>query len=470
MEKIPSRRHGTVRFFLRVVALASGGHRCVQVVGGQRGIASLNDPCDCMQNHDYWVSVRAQFLEVFVPDYHVQVLDPTSRTHYWVLAQTCIYSPENEESHRPAAVSDCIPGFLLLQVVCAQRHLLHWELKRALDFVQDMMRLLAFGERCLRHRIRGDDDKSKASSWPGISEELLIDNYVRMHRAWLAGRSGLLDVAVVRREMIWRTEVVREEKDGAPLLEMEPFQSRSAANIADAATGWEKTVTELLEESDEELRQRRLAFFPKLLSSSSSSVPGRPLPSPPLAATNTCPKPAMADGGACWILSPQGASCAEACVRLSPGRKVLPPPPPGVPGRCPQRGGWLCWYWRDGAWQWSPEEFSSQTRSSSAEEDLTPRCLALLELEQRNADDAMEVPGGSTKREPPWRRHLVEMMTDADTELTWLQQEPWAVFECLVPNENRYHPAHLWEGLGWKSPADWRYPVCRLACPCEQGS
>merc|ERR1719401_2834510 len=83
--------------------------------GSQKGLASLNDPCDCMQHHDFWMATRASLKNIFwVPDFQERVFDTGDQVNHWVRTQSCVYSPENEESHRPTALSDCIPGFILL--------------------------------------------------------------------------------------------------------------------------------------------------------------------------------------------------------------------------------------------------------------------------------------------------------------------------------------------------------------------
>lgn len=66
---------------------------------GQKGLGSLNDPCDCMQHHDFWVASRRALVELFwTPDYPMRALDPNDKLHYWTRRQSCMYSPENEES------------------------------------------------------------------------------------------------------------------------------------------------------------------------------------------------------------------------------------------------------------------------------------------------------------------------------------------------------------------------------------
>ena len=148
----------------------------LRAVHGQKGIGSLNDPCDCMQHHDFWVASRRGLMDIFwKPDYPLRVLDPKDHVHYSTRRQSCLYSPENEESHRPTALSDCIPGFILVHIVCMQRHLANGNPERAMDFATELVRLLPFGASCI--------DKS---GWPIASAQIWA-YYRRFRRAFAAG-------------------------------------------------------------------------------------------------------------------------------------------------------------------------------------------------------------------------------------------------------------------------------------------
>lgn len=51
-----------------------------------------------------------------------------------------------------------------------------------------------------------------------------------------------------------------------------------------------------------------------------------------------------------------------------------------------------------------------------------------------------------------------------------IKQTPWARLECYVPGEDRFHTAQRTPELNtgdWGNPEDWRWPSCRLACPCQ---
>ena len=143
---------------------------------GQKGIGSLNDPCDCMQHHDFWVASRRGLMDIFwSPNYPLRALDPEDQLHFSTKRQSCLYSPENEESHRPTALSDCIPGFILVHIVCMQRHLAHRNPERAMDFATELARLLPFGAACI--------DKA---GWP-ITSAQILGYYRRFRRAFAAG-------------------------------------------------------------------------------------------------------------------------------------------------------------------------------------------------------------------------------------------------------------------------------------------
>lgn len=198
---IPQFRHGfteswhAIQFWdqedwAKLVSLAIFPLRCAMLLGaaccllffllravhGQKGIGSLNDPCDCMQHHDFWVASRRGLMDIFwKPDYPLRVLDPKDHVHYSTRRQSCLYSPENEESHRPTALSDCIPGFILVHIVCMQRHLANGNPERAMDFATELVRLLPFGASCI--------DKS---GWPITSAQIWA-YYRRFRRAFAAG-------------------------------------------------------------------------------------------------------------------------------------------------------------------------------------------------------------------------------------------------------------------------------------------
>jgi len=160
----------------------------------QRGIASLNDPCDCMQHHDYWMATRTSLLTLLqVPDFAERIFDDTDPLSHWVKVQSCMYSPENEEAHRPTALSDCIPGFLFTHVVCIQRHIVDRKPERVLAYATELARLLPWGVNCMDQ-----------SGWPFTLEDM-TRYYRRLLKTIAVGPAfdepwpeGLL------REMAWR--------------------------------------------------------------------------------------------------------------------------------------------------------------------------------------------------------------------------------------------------------------------------
>ena len=151
------------------MAMRARGLRGLLVLGlawlgrAQKGIGSLNDPCDCMQHHDFWMQTRMNLINIFFhPHFHPAMMDPGSQIFQSVHRQSCMYSPENEESHRPTALSDCIPGFLLVHIVCMQKLITDNKPERVVDYAVELMRLLPFGQGCI-------DD----SDWPSKVSKLL---------------------------------------------------------------------------------------------------------------------------------------------------------------------------------------------------------------------------------------------------------------------------------------------------------
>eukprot|EP00439_Symbiodinium_sp_Y106_P058452 s793_g8.t1 len=240
---------------------------------GQKGLGSLNDPCDCMQHHDFWVASRRALVELFwTPDYPMRALDPNDKLHYWTRRQSCMYSPENEESHRPTALSDCIPGFMMVTIVCMQRHVASGNPERAMDFATELVRLLPFGASCI-----------DTSGWP-VTTSQILSYYRRFRRAYAAGPKGQgLDVAG-RRE---RTE--QRERDGG------------------TASGWPVwLLREMLWQAGTERSSGRLLGEE----------------------AETCPSGSFPHKWRCWLLGVPGASCEEACREAELDFRPFPPSPP----------------------------------------------------------------------------------------------------------------------------------------------
>ncbi|CAJ1393310.1 unnamed protein product [Effrenium voratum] len=222
---------------------------------GQKGIGSLNDPCDCMQHHDFWVASRKALVEIFwTPGYPLRALDPTDHLHFWTRQQSCMYSPENEESHRPTALSDCIPGFLLVHIVCMQRHVAKRNPERALDFANELARLLPFGAGCL----------DRADGWP-ITSQQVLGYYRRFRRAFAAGpnRGAATGDAEARRSCATEREAKEETTSEWPTSLLQAGQGDDARQLG--------------EEPD------------------------------------VCPAGTFPQQDACWLLGRVGASCQEAC-------------------------------------------------------------------------------------------------------------------------------------------------------------
>lgn len=248
---------------------------------GQKGLGSLNDPCDCMQHHDFWVASRRALVELFwTPDYPMRALDPNDKLHYWTRRQSCMYSPENEESHRPTALSDCIPGFMMVTIVCMQRHVASGNPERAMDFATELVRLLPFGASCI-----------DTSGWP-VTTSQILSYYRRFRRAYAAGPKGQgLDVAG-RRE---RTE--QRERDGG------------------TASGWPVwLLREMLWQAGTERSSGRLLGEE----------------------AETCPSGSFPHKWRCWLLGVPGASCEEACREAELDFRPFPPSPPPMGAEFPE--------------------------------------------------------------------------------------------------------------------------------------
>jgi len=234
----------------------------LRAVHGQKGIGSLNDPCDCMQHHDFWVASRRGLMDIFwKPDYPLRVLDPKDHVHYSTRRQSCLYSPENEESHRPTALSDCIPGFILVHIVCMQRHLANGNPERAMDFATELVRLLPFGASCI--------DKS---GWPITSAQIWA-YYRRFRRAFAAGPA-----TSAQRKMD-----AFERGDYA--MQREKLDSGSLQN---EWPDW--LLKEMLWQVSSQEEEPQLGEEP-----------------------DVCPAGTFPEGNACWLLGEIGASCQEAC-------------------------------------------------------------------------------------------------------------------------------------------------------------
>lgn len=186
---------------------------CLHTVLAQKGLGSLNDPCDCMQHHDFWMTSRQNFIDTLSnPEFHKQLFKPSSYSHRWAKIQSCMYSPENEEAHRPTALSDCIPGFLLVHIVCMQHHLVMRRPDRVLEYSAELMRLYPFGAPCLDN-----------SDWPLTSLQVLR-YYRRVRRAIAAGPSvdnGELWTDDSLQELAWRG-VLEPGKSGESTLVEDP--------------------------------------------------------------------------------------------------------------------------------------------------------------------------------------------------------------------------------------------------------
>lgn len=235
------------------------------LAAAQKGIGSLNDPCDCMQHHDFWVATRRGLMDIFwTPDYPLRVLDPEDQLHYSTRRQSCLYSPENEESHRPTALSDCIPGFILVHIVCMQRHLANRNPERAMDFATELVRLLPFGAACL--------DKA---GWP-INSAQVLGYYRRFRRAFAAGPRG---------PMLSQWDAVER---GDRTAERERALETGSL-VSDDWPTW--LLREMFwQVGSEPYAEKQLGEEP-----------------------DVCPAGTFPEGGACWLLGKTGASCQEAC-------------------------------------------------------------------------------------------------------------------------------------------------------------
>eukprot|EP00929_Paragymnodinium_shiwhaense_P035235 TRINITY_DN19049_c0_g4_i1.p1 TRINITY_DN19049_c0_g4~~TRINITY_DN19049_c0_g4_i1.p1 ORF type:complete len:357 (-),score=60.20 TRINITY_DN19049_c0_g4_i1:8-1078(-) len=164
----------------------------VQLGAAQKGIGSLNDPCDCMQHHDYWMATRTQLRTILeAPDFAARIHNPEDKLHHWIKVQSCMYSPENEEAHRPTALSDCIPGFLYVHIVCMQRQIVDRNPDKILSYANELARLYPWGANCMDR-----------SGWP-IKAREVMQYYRRVRRAYAAHVPGTPISETLLKEMTW---------------------------------------------------------------------------------------------------------------------------------------------------------------------------------------------------------------------------------------------------------------------------
>ena len=93
-------------------------------VKAQSIVASLGDPCDCNQNHDYWLTMIDEMSYHLTSNLPNNLFNKISESYRFFRGQSCIWSAENEQSHRLAALSDCIPGFIAMKIACIQAMLI----------------------------------------------------------------------------------------------------------------------------------------------------------------------------------------------------------------------------------------------------------------------------------------------------------------------------------------------------------
>eukprot|EP00747_Dinoflagellata_sp_TGD_P167289 gnl/TRDRNA2_/TRDRNA2_191406_c0_seq1.p1 gnl/TRDRNA2_/TRDRNA2_191406_c0~~gnl/TRDRNA2_/TRDRNA2_191406_c0_seq1.p1 ORF type:complete len:362 (-),score=51.23 gnl/TRDRNA2_/TRDRNA2_191406_c0_seq1:64-1107(-) len=203
----------------------------------QKGIGSLNDPCDCMQHHDYWMVTRHQTWKILGdPDFSATLFEKGSKVHELVRRQSCMYSPENEEAHRPTALSDCIPGFLFVHVLCMQRQLVDRRPDRAMAYGAELVRLYPFGMWCL--------DDSTERGWP-ITTDMLLRYYRRVTRAFIAGEKAWPNLSewpeALLREMAWQPEGAKELPDDVSAIAKSIYEEAEvcpAATLPHASACW----------------------------------------------------------------------------------------------------------------------------------------------------------------------------------------------------------------------------------------
>eukprot|EP00933_Yihiella_yeosuensis_P061157 TRINITY_DN63981_c0_g1_i1.p1 TRINITY_DN63981_c0_g1~~TRINITY_DN63981_c0_g1_i1.p1 ORF type:complete len:347 (-),score=51.03 TRINITY_DN63981_c0_g1_i1:269-1237(-) len=230
-------------------------------------------------------------VEIFwTKDYAQRALQPQDGLHAWAKKQSCMYSPENEDSHRPTALSDCIPGFLLVHIICMQRHIVNNNPERAMDFATELMRLYPFGAHCM--------DKA---NWPITSQDVL-GYYRRFRRTFQAGPKRWLFLdAAGRRELA----DLREEG-------MEPEEYKTGH--------W---PVHLLREMLWQASPNSPASTAARVADDSSDVESEtPIGDGP----DICPQGTMPERGACWIVGEEGASCNDACSAIGLEFRSVGPP------------------------------------------------------------------------------------------------------------------------------------------------
>eukprot|EP00927_Polykrikos_kofoidii_P061808 TRINITY_DN56636_c0_g1_i1.p1 TRINITY_DN56636_c0_g1~~TRINITY_DN56636_c0_g1_i1.p1 ORF type:complete len:396 (+),score=23.36 TRINITY_DN56636_c0_g1_i1:53-1189(+) len=246
---------------------------------GQKGIGSLNDPCDCMQHHDYWMSTKSSLFQITERnDFHVRIFNPNDALHAWMKAQSCMYSPENEEAHRPTALSDCIPGFIFTHIVCMQRHVVDRQPERVMAFAHELARLLPWGARCI-----DSPDGSSDSGWPFSSLDI-FRYYRRVKKVFSVGSAltGPWPDSLLK-EMIWKGGSVLQADRSSPNAALTEIDTSLDVDLG----------SEMLTPVDGDEVERIVAIHD---------------------APEVCPTMSFPESGACWVLGDAGRACRDVCL------------------------------------------------------------------------------------------------------------------------------------------------------------
>lgn len=227
------------------------------------------------------IDARMWIKYMWTQDFAALMFDPGSETHRWLRIQSCMYSPENEEAHRPTALSDCIPGFLLVHIVCMQKHLLEGRPQRSLDYAAELMRLLPFGINCL-----------DSSGWPFTSSDVL-QYYRRFRRGYAA------------------LEAYRPEATGVPGAEDRPLPANWPTDVL-KEMAWEPPKVD----PDDTTMFAGYGMGSRLQPSHMAGVSGVAdgMERDRSGEDDVCPVATLPDGGVCWMMGPVGLSCREACA------------------------------------------------------------------------------------------------------------------------------------------------------------
>merc|ERR1719235_2721761 len=119
--------------------------------------------CACAASAETWPWFRPQITKAFfVEGGFWKNLLIRDWVYDWLYSIPCPYDPlRHVEAALAAELSDCLPGEILLQVVCAQQHLLSKGIDRALAHMVEVQRLASVCTCC-----------DSTSGWPLAKDDV----------------------------------------------------------------------------------------------------------------------------------------------------------------------------------------------------------------------------------------------------------------------------------------------------------